>query len=105
LSFFLIRRPPDSTLFPYTTLFDLTGRAGRHPLWVSRHGAGGFPSAAAPDFPAHAVASGRLGAAGPWSGGPSGRGRARHGPGRWSSVRGAGPAIRSLSGPVVPAHL
>src|SRR6266446_8175042 len=35
--FLMIRRPPRSTLFPYTTLFRLrqvVGQYGRHELWV-----------------------------------------------------------------------
>src|SRR5258707_4271733 len=46
--FLMIRRPPRSTLFPYTTLF--------RSKWRSRTGAGQSPSAAAPH--------GRLGASG-----------------------------------------
>src|SRR5688572_31229216 len=33
--FLMIRRPPRSTLFPYTTLFRSSG--GAHPAWVQRH--------------------------------------------------------------------
>src|SRR5437660_11291122 len=42
--FLMIRRPPRSTLFPYTTLFrsaDACGRAG--PMGERRGGAGGLP--------------------------------------------------------------
>src|SRR2546430_9505757 len=61
--FLMIRRPPRSTLFPYTTLFRSSptrrtarpGRTGRTPrsraAWPARHGtrpvAGGTPRAAA----------------------------------------------------------
>src|SRR5438270_8009034 len=34
----MIRRPPRSTLFPYTTLFRSPLAGARHPLWKSRRG-------------------------------------------------------------------
>src|SRR3712207_6880567 len=33
----MIRRPPRSTLFPYTTLFRSRRRLGRRDLWWARH--------------------------------------------------------------------
>src|SRR3712207_7285075 len=38
LFFLMIRRPPRSTLFPYTTLFrSHLSRGGRHPISLDRH--------------------------------------------------------------------
>src|SRR3712207_7058823 len=34
----MIRRPPRSTLFPYTTLFRSTRRWGRKPIWITEYG-------------------------------------------------------------------
>src|SRR5205807_8289898 len=44
--FLMIRRPPRSTLFPYTTLFRSSARSGRD-AWGS--GSGRRPPAASPD--------------------------------------------------------
>src|SRR3989304_7095407 len=40
LFFLMIRRPPRSTLFPYTTLFRSGGRVRQHPARVPRVGNG-----------------------------------------------------------------
>src|SRR3712207_7393611 len=39
----MIRRPPRSTLFPYTTLFRSRGRAAAAPVPVAEHGDGDAP--------------------------------------------------------------
>src|SRR3712207_8771261 len=39
----MIRRPPRSTLFPYTTLFRSSGRAGGSRRVAASDGAGGLP--------------------------------------------------------------
>src|SRR2546426_6806209 len=47
----MIRRPPRSTLFPYTTLFRSVGIIGYRPF--VRHGAGAQSSPDAPQYPLH----------------------------------------------------
>src|SRR3712207_8894952 len=44
--FLMIRRPPRSTLFPYTTLFRSGPRAGRRPRNRPRRGGGRLPAQA-----------------------------------------------------------
>src|SRR2546426_8296961 len=56
----MIRRPPRSTLFPYTTLFRSTG-ASRRPLERAARGSGAvWPLPSATAARAHAITSTRL---------------------------------------------
>src|SRR5690242_21148895 len=60
----MIRRPPRSTLFPYTTLFRSRGGEGRVEAQVRRNGRGGVPprrrpAQSRPDVAGHGFAPGR----------------------------------------------
>src|SRR3712207_7647304 len=59
----MIRRPPRSTLFPYTTLFRSAVRVGRKVEWTRRK-ARRAPGRPAPTDPHHTVAHARRGH--PW---------------------------------------
>src|SRR2546422_5379855 len=47
--FLMIRRPPRSTLFPYTTLFRSRARTGRRGSGLGARGSGGLPRLPCPE--------------------------------------------------------
>src|SRR5438105_9916769 len=57
----MIRRPPRSTLFPYTTLFRSSGAPGKSKRRSSAgSGRTGFPSAKSPFWPGRPIPASRL---------------------------------------------